>query len=384
MLFCLDYAVNQKAAGTRLYRLHDDMWIWGSSEKCATAWTVVTEFTDTMGLELNQDKTGSARITKDSGAAASAVQPGTLPAGHVTWGFLKLDAATGRFLVDQQEVDKHIEELRIQLSACRSVLDYIQAWNIYGNRFFSNNFGRPANCYGRAHLNSMLATFRRIQEKLFPDHSGGVGEHLKLTIASRFGLSASEIPDGYLYWPSSLGGLALQNPFIMPLLSRRAVAEDPEKLMDEFLKEEKFEYVRARSRFEESTSDAGRDDSSSASGYGTSWRDAAEFKDLQKEPFMSLEEFTRYRERTSTILGQTYKQLMMVPEGSAVAPGGEAKAALTRDNKWQELGDYEKRVVQLYHKEMTSQFGGLNVVDQGLLPTGLITMLRESKFRWQG
>jgi hypothetical protein len=109
-------------------------------------------------------------------------------------------------LINQDEVDKHIDELRIQLSACRSVLDYIQAWNIYGHRFFANNFGKPANCYGRAHIDSMLATFRRIQEKLFPDHPGGVGEHLKLTIASRFNISPADIPDGYLYWSSCHGG----------------------------------------------------------------------------------------------------------------------------------------------------------------------------------
>ncbi|KAL2255491.1 hypothetical protein VTK26DRAFT_3246 [Humicola hyalothermophila] len=95
MLFCLDYAVNQKASGARLYRLHDDMWLWGASETCAQAWTVVTNFTDIMGLELNEEKTGSARIAKH-GAALSKSAPGSLPKGDVKWGFLKLDPATGR------------------------------------------------------------------------------------------------------------------------------------------------------------------------------------------------------------------------------------------------------------------------------------------------
>jgi hypothetical protein len=218
VLFCLDYAVNQKAAGTRLYRLHDDMWLWGNSGTCGEAWNVITQFTDTMGLEINSDKTGSARIMSGNATAASTTPSGTLPEGDVKWGFLKLDPATGRFLINQEEVDKHIDELRVQLSACRSILDYIQAWNIYGHRFFANNFGKPANCYGRAHIDSMLATFRRIQEKLFPNQPGGVGEHLKLMIASRFDISPSDIPEGYLYWPSSLGGLGLQNPFISLLL----------------------------------------------------------------------------------------------------------------------------------------------------------------------
>ncbi|KAL2018034.1 hypothetical protein VTK56DRAFT_1350 [Thermocarpiscus australiensis] len=384
MLFCLDYAVNQKAAGTRLYRLHDDMWLWGSSETCASAWNVITDFTDIMGLEINQDKTGCVRIVKGKTAPAANVRAGgVLPSGDVTWGFLKLDPTTGRFVINQQEVDKHIEELRLQLSACRSTLDYVQAWNIYGHRFFANNFGKPAICYGRAHVDSVLATFRRIQERLFPDKPGGVGEHVKQMIASRFGLAASDIPDGYLYWPASMGGLGLQNPFVAPLLSRRHMTSNPETVVDKYLEQEEFEYGRAKAKFEES-SQGDENSSSGGSSSSRSGRRPREFEDLWNEPFMSLEEFTRYRERTSRSLGETYLALMKLPETTRVEPSGEVKAALAYEEAWDELGDYEKWVVQLYHKDMVRRFGGLDVVDKGLLPTGLITMLRESRFRWQG
>lgn len=387
ILFCLDYAVNQKAAGTRLYRLHDDIWLWGSSETCGKAWKVITEFTDIMGLELNSDKTGCVQITKGRDAAMSTVQPGALPQGDVKWGFLILDHVTGRFLINQEEVDKHIEELRLQLSACRSVLDYIQAWNIYGNRFFANNFGKPANCYGRAHIDSMLATFRRIQEKLFPDHPGGVGKQLKLMITSRVGISPSDIPDGYLYWPTSMGGLGLQNPFISLLLSRRDVEKNPEKLLDKYLEEEEFAYARAKARFGAGAADSNADDSSDGGSnyHEPSWRDAPEFEKLRSEPFMSMDEFTRYRERTQSQLGRTYAKLMSEPGASYVVPSGDVKAALPDGEKmWNELSGYERWVVQLYHKDMIARFGGVDVVDQGLLPTGLIRMLRESRFRWQG
>lgn len=394
MLFCLDYAVNQKASGTRLYRLHDDMWLWGASETCAKAWVVVTNFTETMGLDLNEEKTGSVRIPKH-GAALSKAGPGTLPKGDVKWGFLKLDPATGRFLIDQQEVDKHIEELRLQLSACRSVFDYVQAWNIYGNRFFSNNFGKPANCYGRAHIDSILSTFRRIQERLFPNLPGGVGEHLKRTIASRFGLSASDIPDGYLYWPSSMGGLGLQNPFISPLLSRRNLPKKLDKVMDEFIKEEEFDYARAKARFEDDLPNASdyRSPSWASDVAPQTWRDRPEWKDLQNQPFMPFEEFVRHRERTSDRLAKAYFTLLREPNPVEVEATGEVQAALAeskagdktrKDGRWGALSDVERWVVQLYHKDMVVRFGGLDVVDQGLLPTGLMTMLRESRFRWQG
>ncbi|KAK4127406.1 hypothetical protein N657DRAFT_565706 [Parathielavia appendiculata] len=386
ILFCLDYAVNQKADGTRLYRLHDDIWLWGSSEACAKAWSVITQFTDTMGLELNSDKTGSVRINRGNSTAASTVSSGALPKGDIKWGFLKLDPVTGRFSINQEEVDKHAEELRLQLSACRSVLDYIQAWNLYGNRFFANNFGRPANCYGRAHIDSMLSTFRRIQDKLFPDHPGGVGEHLKRTIASRFGISPSDIPDGYLYWPASMGGLGLQSPFITLLLSRRNVEKEPEKLLDKYLEEEEYAYARAKAIFE-AAKDSASELSSSSSSHGSSssfWLDAREFEDLRNEPFMSMDEFSRYRERTEPKLADAYRKLMMTPDATCVVSSGNVRAALPDGKSWSELSDYEKWVVQLYHKDMIARFDGVDVVDQGLLPMGLITMLRESRFRWQG
>ncbi|KAL2170150.1 hypothetical protein VTG60DRAFT_5172 [Thermothelomyces hinnuleus] len=391
ILFCLDYAVNQQASGTRLYRLHDDMWLWGSSEACGKAWSIVTRFTEIMDLELNADKTGSAHIVAKKNTAVSAASSGSLPQGDVKWGFLKLDPATGRFLIDQEEVDKHVNELRRQLSACRSVLDYIQAWNIYGHRFFANNFGRPAHCYGRAHIDSMLATFKRIQTALFPDYPGGVAEYLKRTISSRFGIPISDIPNGYLYWPSSMGGLGLQNPFVFLLVNRREVTEDPEKLMDEYLEAEELAYARAKARFEGDLSFSSSDEDDAApQNYTTldadTWRNKAEFADLQSEPFMSLAEYTRYRERTVGRLGDVYRKLIGEPEETLLEPSGEIAAVFVGQKrlvKWDELSPYEKWVVQLYHKDMIGRFGGVEVVDQGLLPAGLIGMLHQSRFRWQ-
>ncbi|KAK4137542.1 hypothetical protein BT67DRAFT_447329 [Trichocladium antarcticum] len=384
ILFCLDFAVNQKAAGTRLYRLHDDMWIWGSAEKCAAAWEVVTGFTDTMGLELNQDKTGSAQITPGNGAAAPSARPHRLPDGNVTWGFLALDPGTGRFLIDQREVDKHIGELRIQLAACRSVLDYVQAWNIYGNRFFANNLGRPANCYGRGHLDSMLTTFRRIQAALFPDQPGGIGAQVKALIARRLAVPESDIPDGCLWWPTAMGGLGLQNPFITALLARRQVAASAEKLVDDYLAEEQFEHVRAQRRYEEGLAGEDGGGDGAAAGPSRSWRDADEFRDLRNAPFMPLEEFVRHRERTSPALGRVYRELMLVPAAAPVVSSSDLQMAVPKHGVWDGLSYYEQWVVWLYHKDMVVHFGGLEAFDEGLLPTGLMTMLRESRFQWQG
>lgn len=370
LLFCVDFAVNQKADGLRLYRLHDDMWLWGNADACVKGWKAMAHFAGVVGLDFNLDKTGCARILK-SGRDAGKI-PAGLPKGDVTWGFLKLDPVSGRFLLNQADVDKHIEELRLQLNACKSVFDWTQAWNIYGANFFTNNFGKPANCYSREHVDSMLATFQRTQQRLFPDSAGGVGEHLKRMVANRFGIPVADIPDGYLYFPISLGGLGLKNPFIHLYLIRDQVVERPEKFIDEFLEKEEQNYEEAKKRYEQG------DTRRQTRAHREEW------KDLKDAPFMSLEEFQRYRERVSVNLGyMVFENLMAEPNPRDVEFRGEVKAILDWSS-WDDLTSYDKWVVQLFHKDMVARFGGLNIVEKGLLPMGLMSMLRQSKFRWQG
>lgn len=237
VLFCLDFSFNQQTGGALLYRLHDDIWFWGSEKTCVAGWNVMTEFAQLMGLEFNESKTGSVKVSRKAGKPGKV--PASLPKGDVRWGFLKLDSETGRFLIDQESVDAHVEELHRQLAACKSVFDWIQAWNVYGARFFTNNFGKPAQCFSQAHVDMLLDTFARIQRKLFASTGGSVTSTLKQMITERFGVS--DIPEGYLYFPSSMGGLDLKSPFVDLYLVRNKVSENPDEFMDDFLKAEKRE-----------------------------------------------------------------------------------------------------------------------------------------------
>lgn len=370
MLFCVDFAVNKKADGTRLYRLHDDMWLWGNTEACVKGWEVLGECASVLGLDFNFEKTGSAPILGAERKLDSDLAK-ALPEGDVTWGFLKLDRHTGHFVIDQGEVDKHIEELRVQLGACKTVFNWIQAWNTYGARFFSNFFGKSSNCSGRQHIDSMLETFQRIQQQLFPDTSGGVGAYLKQMVAERFGIPLSDIPDGYIYFPSEFGGLGLKNPFIDLCLVRENIEEDPEKVVDSFFEQEARDYRNAKTRFE---SGAIRPRTESV---------RYDFHDLEDEPFMSLEEFRSYRERLGESLGCTFRVLMQEPSPKNLALKGAIKAVL-EPYQWNDLSSYDRWVLQLFSKDMIARFGGLNVVERGLLPMGLMEMLRESKFQWVG
>ncbi|KAL9006278.1 MAG: hypothetical protein Q9188_000935 [Gyalolechia gomerana] len=391
VLFCLDFAVNQ-ATRTNLYRFHDDLWFWGQEDVCVKAWETIGEFSRVMGLSMNEEKTGAVQVTQ--GSVLSELSK-SLPKGKVQWGFLRLDPS-GTWIINDEEVDQHIEELRRQLKACKSVMATVQAWNVYVSRFLANNFGRPQNCLGQRHIDMVITTFDKIQQRLFKDAFGSSSlvDYLKKTIAEKF--NVKDLPDGFFYFPIELGGLDVRNPLIPLLLVREVEGSDAEKerMIGEIQKqkdpkewiEEAFEleeeaYERLKKRYD-------KGDVSAPSNRMLKAKD--------DESFMSLEEFTRYREETSAYLWNAYNQLQKEPEVKDVTPTSDVGIAIdelpadlvdTRsgiNDDWRSMDSYYKWVAQLYGGDVLKRFGSLSMGEKKLLPIGLVTMLREEKVRWQG
>lgn len=69
-------------------------------------------------------------------------------------------------------------------------------------------------------------------------------EYLKNTMKERFGIS--DIPDDYFYFPASLGGLELHNPFVGLVQLRDSVYEHPESVMDDFIEAEQEAYAETK------------------------------------------------------------------------------------------------------------------------------------------
>jgi len=245
VLFCMDYAVNQKTNGQQLYRMHDDFWFWSASHDIVVAgWKAITDFTKVMGVHINYGKTGSVRIHRDTDESNGIHS--SLPKGDIRWGFLHLDPISGHFTIDQIMVDSHIADLKRQLVDTKSIFSWIQVFNTFATRFFTFNFGKPANCFGRQHLDSMLESLERIQGSIFSDKS--VIDYLKNQMQDRFAIQ--DIPDGYFYFPASLGGLELHNPFIGLVQLRDSVYEHPESALDDFIEAEEEAYRKAIYAFE--------------------------------------------------------------------------------------------------------------------------------------
>ncbi|KAJ9144062.1 reverse transcriptase protein [Pleurostoma richardsiae] len=401
VLFCLDFAVNQSTDGQVLWRVQDDIWFWSPDHATAvTAWKTVEHFAAVTSTCTNPSKSGTVRISREPDLNLQ-IDRG-LPRGEIRWGFLSLSPRTGRFEIDQEMVEKQIEDLRGQLQEKgNSIFAFIQTWNTYVGTFFSSNFGKPANCFGRDHVDKMLATHEHIQREVFRGSANApsVADHLKKTIERRFG--GTGVPDGFLFFPVELGGLELQSPFITLLQIRDSVLESPEDLFDKLGESERAAYELAKRRFDDRHSPSGP--LLGRGGLPRQPRLAADDggshdPDLDRDNFMGFEEYVRHREEFdfghADQVHDVFAQLMEGPGEEPVESSEEVQAAVEAlgsqaglrgiTGNWHAMEPYWRWVAAMYGPEVVGTFGGLSIVDGGLLPMGMVRMFRDKRVQWQG
>lgn len=394
VLFCMDYAVNQSTGGAFLYRLHDDFWFWGQEKSCVQAWVAMSRFASTVGLEFNEEKTGVVRMGKNKSTGEEGDI--ALPTGEIRWGFLKLDAQQGRFVIDQEQVDIHITELQRQLSSCNSIFAWVQAWNSYFARFFPNNFSKPAMCFGRDHIDMAISTLSRIERALFPSESGpgsGATGFLRKVIADRFGIR--DLPEGFFYFPVELGGLELINPYIPLMAMRENIKQTPHRRLQLSFIADEAEYRAAKERFEKNGAEGGAYVINvRRSSFDEDNVDDTSAADSDREEFPPLEEFRRYSETYSRPLLRAYKDLIRIPEEndidqspnfcgtqSSLQSGLGCTEKISGD--WMEMSPYWKWAAELYQGEMVNRYGSLAAVNREFMPLGVVKTLREGRMRWE-
>lgn len=384
VLFCLDFAINQSTNGERLWRLYDDFWFWSADAKtCVEAWKTIEKFNTITGMTLNETKSGAVRIVRSGGQLSSAKLDKSLPDGDIRWGMIYLDGNTGKFTIDRRMVDKHIEELRRQLKDKeRSIFAWVQAYSTYASVFFTSNFGKPANCFGREHLDAMLSSHERIQKTLFSGKDGtitSVVDWLKKQIEERFGVK--NVPDGYLFFPTELGGLDVKSPFINLLQIRDSVAKDPDELLNRFEESERDAYAAAKKKYLEKKPWL----------YATR---TGRYRPDQPQEFMSFDEYIKFREEIryeySDQLAAKYELLLQQPQEDPIDVAEQnVFEALDRIKviapikSWYSMDPYWKWVAMLYGPEMLTMFNGFEIVDAGLLPMGMVGLFRSGRVSWQ-
>ncbi|KAL1835979.1 hypothetical protein VTJ49DRAFT_5745 [Mycothermus thermophilus] len=382
VLFFMDLAVHRKT-GILLYRLHDDIWLVGEPTQAAQAWSCMETFARVFGLEFNKAKTGSVYLPGAAGRHAEIAK--TLPQGPVKIGFLVLDPESGKWIIDQDLVVAHVDQLKKQLSESRSVLSWVQTWNSCIGRFFSHTFGEPANCFGREHVDKVLDTYKAMLQRLFPGSDGKEGsvvEHIKQMIQTRF--NVTDLPDSFIYLPEHLGGLGLRNPFVNLFLIRDEI-RNPDEIIHEFLDEERSRWLAKKKAFEGvKEADLKRrlwqiypDDDTRAKGA---------IKDAELTTFYSLDEFARFRERWSTLFKACWDDLTEVPETEEISLNKGVKRSLdeflTQHDGGARVDAEKKWFLELYSRDLQEKYGGVALVDKQFLPVGVLTMMRGKKVSW--
>ncbi len=390
-LFVMDFAVNN-VTRTNLYRLHDDFWFWGSTETCKQAWREMTVFCKVTGIEFNEDKTGSVTFQPravDSGSDTDLTDatPG-LPTGDVRWGFLRLNADTFHFEIDQTMVDDHIKELKYQLDSCTSLFSYVQSYNSYLARFFSNNFGKPSHGFGRQHLDMMISTLTRIQNAMFP--IGRVTEHLSKQATSQFEVDGG-LPDGFWYFPVAMGGMELRNPLV-PLFGMRAsIRRSPERLLQKALEADEAAYQVAKELYERTHSGAGL-------GKYNAELKVKMMNSGDADEFMSREEYLKFREERSPNLRNAYEILLAIPDEKPLESTGSILSMLETlpnhagqrgrggaiQKNFNNMDPYWQWIVAVHGPEIVKKFGGLQMVNQGQVPLGVVSVMKAGKIKWKG
>ncbi|MCJ1383648.1 hypothetical protein MMC17_006762 [Xylographa soralifera] len=369
-LFHLDHAIYHATEGVVLYRMHDDILFWSNEKACVRAWTTLKTFAADVGLELNSEKTGASRLSNDKDLANLPLSS-ILPSKPPKWGFLILDPATGQLMIDQSQVDIHIKEFRRQLEATTSIFAWIQAYNSYV-QFIINNLYMPANCFGRNHIDKCLEMLAYVHRELFPGTDGNISEVVKAMLKERFE-GSSDIPDGFIYWPMLLGGLEIRNPFVSLQAMRHNTIQDPQRRIDYALSEDEDNYGAALTRFDLQHS---------------RWDGAFGPKPTE---FMPWEEFIRFRYECSEPLLHAWEDLRRTAEEEPLQLTGRIEKLLKElpeqglegiTHDWDKMTPYWQTIVSLHGEEMGEKFGGLEIVEKGLLPMGIVGLWKGEKVRW--
>lgn len=377
VLFVMDFAVNQRADGLFLYRIHDDFWLWDTKvDRCAKAWAEIQRFCELAGMSFNASKTGSV-VVRPGGDETLAVLG--VPEGEVRWGFLKMDASA-EFVIDQAMIDEHITEMRRQLDATSSVFEWVQAYNKY-MAFIVRNCGAPVTVYGVKHVNTIIDTLVRIQRALFED---GLNAKIGRMLEQRFGVDAASIPQGWYVWPCALGGLEVKD-FLVEFFMLRNGSENRcvEKILESAARDEEKAYEEAKESWKEAPT---------SKSILSRLRDS---KIKADEPFFSKDEYDRGWEECSSAWVDAYSQLLERPVITTVAStpqlqsvvqvlSSEGLAAFhSSSSNWSSFSPYWRWVVGIYHKEMTQKLGSLAIVDPSLVPVGMVSVFKSSRMRWE-
>ncbi|HEX5158912.1 MAG TPA: reverse transcriptase domain-containing protein, partial [Ktedonobacterales bacterium] len=192
----------ERAARVQVIRFIDDITLLAASpEEAVKAWEAVRSFCAACGLTLNMEKCGAVCV-------GDGVLPPELPQRAPRWLLLTLDAQ-GHWEADAAGLEVELERARRQIAHAPSILERVKQYN--ATLAHLDQSLAIATPLGEAHRESVRAAYARCQNTLFDSGADAVAA-LRGMIRERFvgsGVTA-ELPEAWLYWPITAGGLGLR------------------------------------------------------------------------------------------------------------------------------------------------------------------------------
>lgn len=208
---CMEAYVQRRTA-IRIIRVVDDICLLTPDPDAAVAALGhVTSFFRACGLALNEDKFGAVCI----GGQLPAAMAGPLP----RWGMLTLDQR-GAWSVHEASFQQHLAQSRRNVTAAGVVLSKVDIINA-DLTHLARAVALGADL-GDQHRTEVNAALIRFADDYFGPGQGIVAA-LCEDIVSLVGpltdvdqqAPPQVIPEAWLYWPITAGGLGLSNPYIM-------------------------------------------------------------------------------------------------------------------------------------------------------------------------
>ncbi len=189
-------------AHVQIVRFVDDLTLIATDpEELRKAWQALQTWCASCGLSLNAEKTGAIAI--------NGQLPSKLPQQAPHWLFLTLDQQ-GTWQLDQRLISEYINQTAQMITDTPAILNKIDVYN-GACSYLCQAIGLHINL-GANHREQVRTTLWRYGQQSIQQTSmvAYVGD----LINQRLGNSVS-LPEGWLHWPITAGGLGIQQPLII-------------------------------------------------------------------------------------------------------------------------------------------------------------------------
>jgi hypothetical protein len=197
----------QQGAPVRIVRQVDDICLLTpDAEAARSAWRRVEDFCTACDLRINRDKSGALCLGGEL--------PPDLPTGRPRWGMLELDE-DGQWGVHGPTFAAHLEQSRRRVAAADSILARAQHYN--ANAEYLLGALAPGSPLGDAHRAAVGRAVREFHGDFFGPGQGivaGLCDELRRRFLPGE-VDFPAIPEAWVYWPITAGGLGLKNPLVV-------------------------------------------------------------------------------------------------------------------------------------------------------------------------